>query len=60
MMVLPVAAATASMTWPISASLKLGVMRWPLVCHVLGAHDAGRGERDEGHEQDGAEGKSVH
>src|SRR5262249_5735482 len=30
MMVLPVAAATASMTWPISASLKLGVMRWPL------------------------------
>src|SRR3954466_2510600 len=32
MMVLPVAAATASMTWPISASLKLGVMRWPLLC----------------------------
>src|SRR3982751_4553732 len=31
MMVLPVAAATASMTWPISASLKLGVMRWPLL-----------------------------
>ena len=32
MMVLQVAAATASMTWPISASLKFGVMRWPLVC----------------------------
>src|SRR3569832_298700 len=30
MIVLPVAAATASMTWPISASLKFGVMRWPL------------------------------
>src|SRR5882672_5456567 len=35
MMVLPVAAATASMTWPISASLKLGVMRWPLVLPLL-------------------------
>ena len=35
MMVLPVAAATASMTWPISASLKLGVMRWPLVWPVF-------------------------
>ena len=31
MMVLPVTCATASMTWPISTSLKLGVMRWPLL-----------------------------
>src|SRR6185436_1628598 len=30
MMVLPVTWATASMTWPISTSRKLGVMRWPL------------------------------
>src|SRR4026209_473546 len=30
MMVLPVTCATASMTWPISTSRKLGVMRWPL------------------------------
>src|SRR5688572_1457996 len=29
MMVLPVTCATASMTWPISTSRKLGVMRWP-------------------------------
>jgi hypothetical protein len=31
MMVLPVAVATASITTPISASLKFGVMRWPLM-----------------------------
>src|SRR6185369_10065698 len=31
MMVLPVTVATASMTWPISTSRKLGVMRWPLL-----------------------------
>src|SRR5688572_5170255 len=31
MIVLPVTWATASMTWPISTSRKLGVMRWPLL-----------------------------
>src|SRR5574339_257881 len=32
MMVLPVTCATASITWPISTSRKLGVMRCPLFC----------------------------
>src|SRR5207342_2639156 len=37
MMVLPVTCATASMTWPISTSRKLGVMRWPLLCALTTA-----------------------
>ena len=59
-MVLPVAAATASMTWPISASLKLGVMRCPLLLPCLGADDAGRGERQHGRQQGRAEGCLPH